>query len=279
MNLIFAFTSKSITKLLLKIICLLLTANLISNYLKWVLGYNTAMGFVPLFDFDQEYNLPTLYASLAILLSAALLWWIAADEKRKGNQQAMHWKILSFIFIFLSLDEMTSLHNQLGRLIPVLLSDIYLVSESRYWTIACVPVLFLFFAFFIRFYLKLPKSTKISFATAGLIFIAGAIGVELLSDQYMFFHDQPDINYGLLSSLEELLEMIGIVLFIRALISYITAYSSEPQFKIQLNFVPQAASNSLKNVPEGISMTNSGPYEDNLYQKINPRNINEEYGH
>lgn len=247
-------TTITVTKLLLKIIACLLFANLISIYLKWELGYITGLGFVPFFDFDQEYNLPAFYSALAILFCAALLWFVANDNNTKTLKQDCYWKILSYFFILLSLDELTSIHNQFSRLTIFLFSNYpsiakgEIISQSRYWIISFIPLLMLVSFFFIRFYIKLPKETKIDFFFAGTVFIAGAVGVELMGDQYMFLYNEADIYYGLLYTLEELLEMLGIVLFVRALVSYISNYSSRPLIETQIRFL-SSDSNLVVNPP------------------------------
>ena len=237
MKLSFQLGPDSITRILLMIIFFLLAGNLISIYLKWVLGFESAMGVVPLFDFDTEFNLPSLYSSLAILLSAGLLWIIAKNEETKnGKGEAFYWKVLTYIFIFLSVDELVSIHNQFGRLIGFLFGSFTYINESRLWILAYMPILVLFLIYFIGFYKRLDKSTIQSFIIAGSVFAAGAIIVELVGDQYMMYHDKADINYGLIYTLEELLEMIGIVLFIRALVYYLIKHTLIQIINIQINF-------------------------------------------
>jgi hypothetical protein len=249
MDVILTLTPNGISKFLLRIIGCLLILNLISNYLKWVLGYNTGLGFVPLFDFDQEYNIPTFYSSLAILFSAALLWFIAKDNNKQTKEQSHYWKKLCFVFIFIGIDELTSIHNQFGRLAGLLTNITQIeqyLSPSRLWIVVYGPLLLIFFLYFIKFFVNLPKQIRNSFFMAGMIFIIGAIGLELLGDRYMFFHDKADIYYGLISTLEELFEMFGIVLFIRTLVYYIHTYSSKPEANVKIIFLPDKTS-GIKN--------------------------------
>jgi hypothetical protein len=240
MKLSFILTPNSITKILLKIIFCLLVADLISIYLKWVLGFETALGIVPLFDFDTEFNVPSFYSSLAILFSAGLLWYIAKDEEIKnGKRKALYWNVLTYVFIFLSLDELVGIHNQFGRLIGALFGNFKFVNESRLWILAYTPILLLFLIYLIGFFKKLTKATLLSFIIAGVVFTTGAIIVELAGDQYMMYHDKADIFYGIIYTLEELLEMIGIVLFIRALVYHISLHTSKQYIDIEINFKPK----------------------------------------
>ena len=61
----------------------------------------------------------------------------------------------------------------------------------------------------------------ILFVVSGLIYVAGAIGFELLGAWEADFHGTDTIRYCILFTCEEFLEMIGIVLLIYSLLSYI----------------------------------------------------------
>jgi hypothetical protein len=76
MNFSFLFSPKSITRLLLAIIFFLFLASAASLAFM-AMGYNTAFGLVPLFHFDLEFNIPSLYSTLAILFCSALLRFIS----------------------------------------------------------------------------------------------------------------------------------------------------------------------------------------------------------
>jgi hypothetical protein len=230
------FSPIKITKILLTIVGFLLIANLIGIYLKWVSGYNTAFGFVPLFDLDQEFNLPTFYSSMALLFSALLLLLISNEEATVKSPYAFHWKMMGFIFIVLAIDEVVSIHNHFGRIVPYFITVPYYFDVSRYWVFVYIPRLFVFMVVFYKFFINLPYLTRISFVIAGSVFIIGAVGIEILEDQYIRLMGGPDVYYALLYSAEELFEMIGIVLFIRALVQYINVNSKNPNLQINLAF-------------------------------------------
>lgn len=226
MNFSFNVTPKNLTALLIKIILFLFIADIVSLILR-VEGYRTAFGFARLFDFDTEFNAPSLYSSLAILLCAFLLRFIYLDEKKKiDKKEAVHWLILSYIFIYLSVDELLSLHEHIGEIFHSLSGFSGGLNDSRMWIIPYAVLLLLFLLFFMRFFLKLPFATKVAFFIAGVIYVAGAVGVELFGGQFILAHRRGILVYNLISIGEELLEMIGIVLFARALVSYIAKNSS-----------------------------------------------------
>jgi hypothetical protein len=69
----------------------------------------------------------------------------------------------------------------------------------------------------------LPKSTRREFLTAGALFVGGAVGLELLAGRYSEIHGVDNFIYSLHVTLEEGLEMLGVWVFIRALVRYIHA--------------------------------------------------------
>ena len=60
-----------------------------------------------------EANVPTLYSSVALLSSSMLLAFIALAHKRNGSS-SLPWVGLALVFLFLSVDEIASIHEKLG---------------------------------------------------------------------------------------------------------------------------------------------------------------------
>jgi len=63
----------------------------------------------------------------------------------------------------------------------------------------------------------------ILFVSSGSIFTTGAIGFEILGAPYYESHGNQSIIYAFFYTCEESFEMIGIVIFIYALLKYITS--------------------------------------------------------
>ena len=81
--------------------------------------------------------------------------------------------------------------------------------------------------FFSNFLFKLPKTTSVSFIIAGIIYLTGLLGIEMVGGYYHELHGKENLTYSLISTLEESLEMLGLILFIRALLDYLSAHFSE----------------------------------------------------
>ena len=92
---------KSIFTKLLYIILVLLFANVVGILAKYYFGHGRIYGLVPLFDFDTEKNIPTLYSSFLLITISILLSFIASKYK-KLNSPYISWLGLAIIFLFLS---------------------------------------------------------------------------------------------------------------------------------------------------------------------------------
>jgi hypothetical protein len=53
------------------------------------------------------------------------------------------------------------------------------------------------------------------------VFLAGALGVEALSGMFAELQGRDNLGYGLITSVEETLEMIGVVMVLRGLLEHI----------------------------------------------------------
>jgi hypothetical protein len=56
---------------------------------------------------------------------------------------------------------------------------------------------------------------------AGALFVGGALGVEAVSGKHASLHGEQNLTYHLIITIEELLEMAGLVVFVYALLDYI----------------------------------------------------------
>ena len=59
------------------------------------------------------------------------------------------------------------------------------------------------------------------FIWAAAVFVGGAIGVEMISGYQADLAGERNLTYALIISVEELCEMLGVVIFIHALMTYL----------------------------------------------------------
>ena len=228
-------TPQKVTKFLLSLIALLILGNLTERAIVyWFNAQNGTQAISKYFNFDQESNFPSLYSALSLCLSSYILGIIATIKKARKSQYARHWKALAWIFLFLGVDEACSIHEMS---IPFL-RGAFNGSGILYftWVIPAFILLIVFLLVYRKFVLSLPAKTKMLFIIAGLMYVGGALGMELLGG-YLADTSGYNTAYGIASSVEEILEMLGIVVFIHGLLGYIQSQLKE--LHISLSFDEQ----------------------------------------
>ncbi|MCB0034443.1 MAG: hypothetical protein KDE51_10510 [Anaerolineales bacterium] len=216
----------------------LATQSLINEYiLENVLGNargEISSALLDLFSVNAEETIPTWYATLLLFTAAGLLFLIAALKKKKEQPYARHWFGLAAIFLYLSMDE--------GAVIHEIASD---VIEARFetsgyltfpWVALFVPLVIVFALVYLRFLFHLPANTRYLFTAAGLLYVGGAAGIEVISAN-VYGESGITFTYLAIATVEELCEMLGVVVFIYALLDYIAA----AQLTAVANFVSVAA--------------------------------------
>ena len=209
---------KNIFGLLLGAILILLFANVAGITLKYYFDHDYVFGLIPLFDFNNERNIPTLYSFFLLIFSSVLLSIITYKNRAIGREY-MAWAGLAVTFLFLSIDEIYSIHEEFTVPIRETLGISGLFFYA--WIIPYAISLVFFVVIYSRFLIKLPIKFAILFVTAGSIFVLGAIGFELLGGLQHSVHGDDNITYCILYTFEELFEMLGISLFVFALTTYL----------------------------------------------------------
>jgi hypothetical protein len=222
------FSPRKVTRILLLTIALLILFNVIERgIVYWLNAQNNSQLISIYFNFDEEANLPALYSSLALGFCAYLLSIIATIKKKFKEKYAKKWKTLAFIFLYLAVDEMCSIHE---LLIPILRGSMNTKGLLYFpWVIPAFFLLIIFLIVFRKFILALPNKSKIQFILAGIVYVFGALGMELIggyiADNYGY-----NMMYGIASTIEELSEMFGVVIFINALLNYLQSQAPEVHF-------------------------------------------------
>ncbi len=199
------------------VLLLLLLAHLAGLFSKYALGHGHVFGLVPMFDLDEEGNIPTLYSSTLLLLSSVILAAFARAKRSRADRFALYWTGLSAIFLFLAVDEAASIHEVLIRLREAF--------ETRGvlhfpWLIVYIPLVLLVAAVYLRFLAALPRRTAGLFLLAGALYVGGAAGVEMIGGVQASLYGEENLAYSLITTMEELLELSGLLVFIYALLSY-----------------------------------------------------------
>lgn len=198
---------------------LLVAANLFMQFLRLAAERDYLPGLA-LINLDGEHNLPALFSVFLLVAAAMLIALIAILERRRLTRDAGRWAILSAGFVLMALDEALSLHEKLIEPIRGMLGDRELGIFYFAWIIPAIPLVIVLAAFYLPFLLRLPRRTAIAFTVSAAIYLGGALGVELVEGWWREGHGHRNAVYHLLVSIEEGMEMVGIIVFIHALLDY-----------------------------------------------------------
>jgi hypothetical protein len=208
----------TVTRALFAAIGVLFLLHLLTIVARLGLDRHRLLGFVPMFDMTLERNVPACFAALNMLACAVLLAMLAVVRRRERDRTAIGWAVLSALFLLFTYDELFDMHGAIelplheflqARAVP------RLVSFVPYAVIAAVALVLL------HLLAALPAPTRRRIVVAGAVFIAGAL---LIDGRSADTADSLGIPLHLAElgtqTIEELVEMIGIVLFTRALLRH-----------------------------------------------------------
>ena len=223
-------------------LCLSL-AGVVSEFILSSLAPGNYRGLAELlrrFLLNDELTIPAWYSSVALLACAGLLGIISYAKRQTASPYFIHWAVLAALFVFLSIDEMTALHEMLIDPIRRRLGTHGLLYYA--WVIPGFAFVCGFVLAYWRFlFFHLDRKTRWRFVLAGSIFVTGALGLEMVEGA---IHEQfgiHDARYQACVTVEETFEMFGVVLFMYSLMAYIASSLGE----VHIRFVDEAREKSV----------------------------------
>ena len=217
-----SFRPETILKFASLVICGLIVLSTLSQlYLYLIPGYKYTK-LISFFYVDKESNLPTFYSSLALLFCSVLLAIIAKSKYKNYDKYRHYWKFLSLIFLYLSIDENAKIHEMTAATVRSFLN----VSGFLYyaWVIPAIILFSLFALIYLKFVLSLPKKIRFLFIFAAAIFVSGAVGIEMIEANFRLIEGKHNLTYAIMATVEETFEMVGIAIFMYALLKYLQQY-------------------------------------------------------
>lgn len=167
-------------------------------------------------DMDDEISVPTWWQQSLNLAGGVACLFVAGVRRRAGERDVGRWRILGAIFVYLSLDEGTQLHE--GLIDPMKRAfDIDGGPLEFAWVIPGMVALLVFAAFYLRFWLALPSRPRLLIGLAGALFVGGGLGIEMIGGWHKTNVGDAS-GYALIIGFEEFFEMIGVALFLYAVL-------------------------------------------------------------
>lgn len=183
-------------------------------------GHDTLWGLIHAFDLDSENNIPSFFSALLLIFAAVLLGSIAFTKK-EAAKDFYHRLGLSFLFAFLSMDEWFMIHEKTPQLMAQFTQAENL--PSYLWMIPYGLFALLIMFLYLKFIKQLPIKTRSLFLISGILYVAGAIGLEGVNALLVHLNSNHFALYDTIAyTCEESMEMTAVVIFIRALLDYKT---------------------------------------------------------
>ncbi len=230
MNIKISLPIGNITRILILIAFFLAVQSITGRYVEDYAGDNASHFLsetVRLFNINRETSVPTWYASSLLLVAGGVLGIVAHTKYTNREPYRRHWLGLALIFVYLSLDEGAVIHEIFTDPVQMLFDS----SGPLYfaWVIVVIPLLVLFGLVYFRFWLNLPPRTRALFCLAGVIYVGGALGIEMIGSNKWYVDGGTSLVYSAIGTLEEFCEMLGVITLIYAVAKYLAdgAYALE----------------------------------------------------
>jgi hypothetical protein len=192
------------------ILLFLIAAQVTGLIVKYGFGHGWLFGLVPLFNFNTEQNIPTLYNTILLLLNSGLLFLVRRSPGTATGPRWV-WLLLSVVFLILAMDEFCEIHEKLSAPFHSKFDTTGLLYYA--WVIPYGIISLLLLLFFIPVWWKLERKIRFLFALAAILYFSGSIVFEMLGGRvFEQLGDQLSLKGGILATFEESLEMGGLII-------------------------------------------------------------------
>lgn len=171
-------------------------------------------------DLDTEQSVPTIFAVLLVFSASGLAALVAYFDRAERRT----WLFIAAALAFVAVDEGISIHEVLIE--PV--RDRVDANGLLYfaWVIPYSVGLVGFVVITVPFLRRIAPSRRNAILLAGAVFVAGALGMEMIGASYAEDHGRETRIYNLLATVEESLEMGGMILMVRFLLNDLAALAT-----------------------------------------------------
>ena len=215
------FSRRAITRTLVVATAIILLLSVAGQLWLYLTPRESPWGIVGLFNVDFEMNVPTFYQVLVLLVAVFLLGIIAILKRQARAPYVLHWWILALGFFVIANDEFYALHERLSEPIRRWL-DLETMGVLHFaWVIPAFVLVAVLALWYLPFLKHLDRSTRTRFFVAALVYLGGALGVELIGGRYAEAHGTWNLTYSMITTVEEGMEKFGSVIFVDALLRYL----------------------------------------------------------
>ena len=215
---------------LVRLVLIIAITIVLVHSLSWLAhysGHERIKTFRLLFNLSGEGNIAAYFSALLILLVSLCSWLLYRTTLNKRLKKG--WLLTSGLFFFLSWDEASQIHEKFNKSFHALLGGGDQGIFNFAWVIPYSVLVVLVGLVLIPFIRVLPRKLFIKLAFAGIVYVMGAIGMEMISATIEYKSSW----YMLVTSIEESMEITGMILFLY----FLTKELGESTPEVELRFV------------------------------------------
>lgn len=214
-----AVTQSWLTRLVAVMVGVTVLLLLLSGAVALLVDVDATPTFAQLFDVDGEGNLPTWWNTV-LLASVGALAWVGSRVAAQGPRQRRGWLVIGVVALLLSFDEAARLHERSS----ILVSDLSIGTFP--WLVVGAVVALTGTGVLVLETRSMPAEVRRRLGAALSIYLSGALGLEAVSG---FFVRRDELSIaGVLSHVEEGMEMGACILAIWALLAHLLPLSAVP---------------------------------------------------
>lgn len=161
-----------------------------------------------LFEVRGEQTVQSWFSVLILAAAAALAIVLGSRLRSAGSRMAWRWWGIGGALLFASMDEGVSIHELVDN------PDAPAGATRYAWLLPAIPIVIALALWAFPAIRALPSMIGAMVLASGVIFVTGAAVMEFVGG---FFYGT-DLVYGGMAHIEETLEMLGVVLFIEAML-------------------------------------------------------------
>ncbi|HLS47494.1 MAG TPA: hypothetical protein VK012_03185 [Gemmatimonadales bacterium] len=222
----FTITPARTLAVLLGIIAVLVAVHAFATVAEFGFGHDYLFGLARIVNFDGESTAPAWFSSLLLLGASLLLALIWHRQRASGGRYRFHWAGLAVVFLLLALDEAVAFHEELSEPVRNRLGAGGAFLHA--WIIPYAVLGLLLLAAYVPFLRALPRRPLLLVLLAGALYVGGAMGMEMVGGYAWDTNPVRGPAIVAIMAVEETFEMVGLAVFIYALLDYLARGSAEP---------------------------------------------------
>lgn len=178
-----------------------------------------AFNTVPLTDMNHEMSVPTWVATM-LMASVAVALLVVSISPPPGTT-ALRWRVLAGLAALLSIDDLVAYHETWVAPVRARLDPSGFLLQA--WVIPGMVLVAIVALSQVRFLTRLPRPTAIGLTVGTAVFLAGALGMEMIGAELGERWRTDSVGYEALVAVEESLELLGAALVLHALLRHLAA--------------------------------------------------------